>query len=137
MKFKMIGYHFKRNSLHKVGRVSSFALGKTKIIDHTTGADTKCEPASLQRKLTVLEPQGENSKLKGHLFGVLFVWLPLLGNEGKNNWVLFLPKFSLRSKEYKKLSLDNALDDYAIRAAPKVEPNLLKIDGLRPTQEVV
>ena len=36
-----------------------------------------------------------------------------LGNDGENNWVLFSPKFSPQSKEYKKLTLVNVLDDYA------------------------
>ena len=54
MRFKTIEYRFKRNSLQKVGRVSSFSLGNAKIIDHTFGAAAKQEPAIFFQKDMVL-----------------------------------------------------------------------------------
>ena len=47
----------------------------------------------------------------------LFSWLPPAGKLDKNDWVSFLAKFSPQSKEYEKLSLDNASDDYATGVA--------------------
>ena len=45
-KLKMIDYRFKQNSLHKVGRVSSFSLENAMSLDHTTGVVAVQEPAT-------------------------------------------------------------------------------------------
>ena len=44
MRMKTIKYCFRRNSLHKVGRMTS-KLAVTMSVDHTTGVAPKVEPA--------------------------------------------------------------------------------------------